>query len=213
MKPDAKKSFPGGFFLVLLAAILIILGIQTFTSNREATVSFSHQVEHLINLDLTVPEENRKIAQNENLVTFSGRFRPQLESDSMDRYRFLELLQAHHTFTSEANQLTSELDSLQKNVREAADLFLHLSGIPLSRSGYTVVGAAHDTLDRDSSIVVKQLSDKDIVNLPMIQKAFSLAQSQPSFENAEVVGKELREFVSQLRSPALGIGNEEAKGS
>ncbi len=212
MKPDAKKSFPGGFFLVLLAAILIIFGIQTFTSNREATVSFSHQVEHLINLDLTVPEENRKIAQNENLVTFSGKFRTQLESDSIERYRYLELLQEHHTLSSEAAGLTAELDTLQKNVRDAADLFLHLTGTSLSRSGYTVVGASYDTIDRDSSIVIRQLSDSDVVSLPLIQKAFSLAQSQPTFEHVDVVGKELREFVSQLRSPALGIGSEEAKG-
>ncbi|MDP1608703.1 MAG: ATP-dependent zinc metalloprotease FtsH [Chlamydiales bacterium] len=212
MKQDAKKSFPGGFFLILLAAILIILGIQTFSSNKEATVSFSHQVEHLINLDLTVPEENRKIAQNDHLVTFSGRFRPQLEADSVDRYRYLELLQEHHLLVGSEVQLASELDAFQKNVHDAADLFVHLTGIPLPRAGYVVVGTVYDALDRDSSIVIKKLSDRDVTGLPMIQEAFGIAQSSPAFESVETVGRELREFVAHLRSPLLGIGTEDLKG-
>src|SRR5579872_6093191 len=101
MRPDSKKGFPGGFLIFLLAAILIILGIQTFTSDHSAKVSFSHQVEHLSNLGLTVPEENRKIAQNENLVTFSGRFRDRLSEESTDRYRYLELLNRNHELVAE----------------------------------------------------------------------------------------------------------------
>lgn len=212
MKQDAKKSFPGGFFLILLAAILIILGIQTLSSSKEATVSFSHQVEHLINLDLTVPEENRKIAQNDHLVTFSGRFRPQLEADSVDRYRYLELLQEHHVLVGEEVQLASELDALQKNVHDAADLFIHLTGAPLPRAGYVVVGTVYDALDRDSSIVIKKLSDRDVISLPTIQEAFGIAQGSPAFESVETVGRELREFVAHLRSPLLGIGTEDLKG-
>ena len=96
MRPDQKKGFPGGFLLFLLAAVLVILGIQTFTADRSARVSFSHQVEHLTNLNLTVPEENRKIAQNENLVTFSGRFRERIPDESAERYRYLELLNQNH---------------------------------------------------------------------------------------------------------------------
>ncbi|MES2273326.1 MAG: hypothetical protein V4487_03960, partial [Chlamydiota bacterium] len=56
MRPDSKKSFPGGFLIFLLAAILIIIGVQTFSSDRAGRVSFSHQAEHLTNLNLTVPE-------------------------------------------------------------------------------------------------------------------------------------------------------------
>ena len=36
MRPDSKKGFSGGFLLFLLAAILIILGVQTFTSDGAA---------------------------------------------------------------------------------------------------------------------------------------------------------------------------------
>jgi cell division protease FtsH len=211
MKPDAKKSFPGGFLLILLAVILIILGIQAFNSDKEAKVSFSHQVEHLINLDLTVPGDNRKIAQNDNLVTFSGKFRDRLDAESIDRYRYLELLNSNHELTGNISRLTSDLDNLQKNVRDAADLFLQLSGLTLPRSGYTVVGAVYDTPDRDSSIVIKTLTDRDLVTLPMAQKMFHIAQQGPTLESVDEVGKQLRTLVSFFRSPALGIGSESLK--
>src|SRR3990167_207604 len=138
MRPDPKKSFQGSFFLFILAAILIIIGVQTFTGSSSGKVSFSHQAEHLTNLNLTVPEENRKIAQNDNLVTFSGRFRDQLSEEGIDRYRYLELLNRNHQLHSETGRLTSLLDVLQKNVQEVAELYVYLSGVPVSRSGYTV---------------------------------------------------------------------------
>ena len=72
MRPNPKKSFPGSFLLLIAAAIFIIIGVQALTSGAAGKVSFSHQAEHLTNLNLVVPEENRKIAQNDNLVTFSG---------------------------------------------------------------------------------------------------------------------------------------------
>src|SRR3990167_9528948 len=162
MRPDQKKGFPGGFLLFLLAAVLLILGIQTFTNDRSARVSFSHQVEHLTNLNLTVPEENRKIAQNENLVTFSGRFREHIPDESAERYRYLELLHQNHELKGESIRLSAELHVLQKNVQEAADLYLHLSGQPLPRTGFIVVGSLYDTADRNSAIVVKQLSDREV---------------------------------------------------
>jgi cell division protease FtsH len=211
MRPDPKKSFPGGFLLFLLAAILIILGIQTFTSDQTAKVSFSHQVEHLTNLNLTIPEENRKIAQNENLVTFSGHFRDHLTEESQERYRYLELLNSNHELHTKSTSLVKDLDALQKNVQDSADLYLHLSGQTLPRTGYTVVGTLYDTPDRDNSIVIKSLSDRDVVSLPFVQRSLALAQQSPTTESVDAAGKEVRSLVALLRSPALGIGNEAIK--
>lgn len=211
MRPDPKKSFPGGFLLLLLAAILIIIGVQTFTSGTTGKVSFSHQAEHLTNLNLTIPEENRKIAQNENLVTFTGRFRDRLPEESADRYRYLELLNQNHELTSSSNRLTEELDVLQANVRESADLFLHLSGQTIPRSGYIVVSPLYDTANRSGAIVLNSLSDREVVSLPFVQRSLSLAQQMQSVESIDVVGKEIRDLVALLRSPALGIGNEAIK--
>jgi cell division protease FtsH len=211
MRPDPKKGFPGGFLVFLLGAILIIIGVQTFTAGAAGKVSFSHQAEHLTNLHLTVPEENRKIAQNENLVTFTGKFRDRLSDESSERYRYLELLNRNHELTSEANRLTAELDGIQKNVQDAADLYLHLSGQTLPRAGYSVVGAIYDTPDRDSAIVIKSLSDRDVVSLPFVQRALSLAQQLQTLESIEAASKEIHDLVALLRSPSLGIGSEALK--
>ena len=211
MRPDPKKGFPGGFFLFLLAAILIIIGVQTFTSSAAGKVSFSHQAEHLTNLNLTIPEENRKIAQNDNLVTFTGRFRDRLPEESVERYRYLELLNRNHELKSGLNRLSEELDVLQEHVKEAADLYLHLSGQTLPRSGYTVVSPLYDTPGRDGAVVINNLTDRDVVSLPFVQRSLSLAQQAQSIEAVDALGKDLRDFVSHLRSAALGIGNEASK--
>ena len=105
MRPDPKKSMPGGFLLFLLGAVLIIIGVQTFSSGDAGKVSFSHQAEHLTNLNLTLPEENRKIAQSENLVTFTGRFRERLSDESVERYRYLELLNKNHELKAESARM------------------------------------------------------------------------------------------------------------
>lgn len=211
MRPDPKKTFSGGFLLFLSAAILVVVGVQTFSTDVAAKVSFSHQAEHLTNLGLTVPEENRKVAQNDNLVTFSGRFRDAKPEESADRYRFLELLNRHHELNREGNRLAAELDDIQKNVQDAADLYLHLSGQTLPRTGFTVVGTVYDTPDRDSSIVLKSLSDRDVTTVAYVQKGLSLAQQTQSLEAIDGAGKGIRDLVAVLRSPSLGIGSESIK--
>ncbi len=211
MRPDPKKAFPGGYFLFVMGAILIILGVQTFTSSTIGKVSFSHQAEHLTNLNLTVPEENRKIAQNENLVTFTGRFRERLPEESSERYRYLELLDRNHELKSKAARLSAELDVLQKNVQDSADLYLHLTGQSISRSGYTIVSPVYDAPTREAAIVLNTLTNREVVSLPLVQKTLNLAQQAQTVESVETVARELRDCVALLRSPALGIGNESMK--
>ncbi len=211
MSPDPRKNASSSFALFLLVAVLVLLGIQTFAPEKTAKVAFSHQAEHLTNLNLTVPEENRKIAQNENLVTFTGKFRDSQPEESTERYRYLELLNQNHELKASQGALAQGLDSLQKTVADAADIYLHLVGAPLSRSGFTVVGSAYDTTDRNNAIVVQSLSDKEITSLPVVQKALSAAQSSPSLESLDVVAKELHDMVTLLRSPALGVGAEATK--
>lgn len=211
MRSSPKKSFPGGFFLFVLGAILVMIGVQTLSSGSMGRVSFSHQAEHLTNLYLTVPEENRKIAQNENLVTFSGRFRDRLGSESSERYHYLELLNKNHELKSGSLRLSEELDALERNVSDAADLYLHLSGQTIPRSGYTVVSPLYDAPDRDGAIILRSLSDREVVSLPFVQRSLNLAQQHRSLETIDVAGKEIRDLVALLRSSALGIGSESIK--
>lgn len=211
MRPNPKKGLPGNFFLFLLAALFIFIGVQTLTSGAAGKVSFSHQVEHLTNLNLIVPEENRKIAQNDHLVTFTGRFRDHLPDESNERYRYLEVLHRQHELSGDLTHISDELSHLKKNVQDAADLYLHISGQAIPRTGYVVVSSIYDTPARESSIVIKSINDKEVVSLPFVQKSLNVAQQSGSLEAIDVTGKELHHLLAVLRSAALGIGNESMK--
>jgi cell division protease FtsH len=211
MKSDPKKGIPGGFVIFIFVAMLLIFGIQALSGDRAGKVSFSHQVEHLVNLNLTVPEENRKIAQSENLVTFSGRFKDEASQDSLDRYRYLELLSQEHELQTQAALVDQDLKNSRKNVQEAAELYLYLNGQPIPRSGYMVVGHLYDTSAYDGSIVIKAVAARGEVTLPLLQKELAIAQKSQSVDALDSLGKEIRDFLSLLKSPALGIGSESIK--
>jgi cell division protease FtsH len=205
-RPEPRKGFPGGFIVFLLAGLLIFLTVQNLSTEQTAKVSFSHQVESLVDLDLLQPTESRKIAQNDNLVTFTGKFRDRLTDDAKSRYKYLELLNLHNELTAQEKQLQTDLGSLQKNVLEAGDWFLHLSGIAISSQGYWIVDPLYDTSTRENSVAVKALSDRPIVSLADLEK-----QYPPSTDQADAFGKDLAALVQGFRSSALGIGNEEMK--
>jgi len=205
-RPEPRKGFPGGFIIFLLAGLLIFLTVQNMSTEPTAKVAFSHQVESLVDLDLLQPAESRKIAQNDNLVTFTGRFRDRQSDESKARYKYLELLNRHNELQQEQEQLQTELVSLQKTVAESADWFLHLSGIAVPAAGYWVVDPLYDTAARENSIVVKTLSDKPIVSLAALSKRYP-----PAADQVEAFGKDLTALVQGFRSSSLGIGNEEMK--
>ena len=207
-----KRSFPGGFTLFLVVALLVMLGIQALAGDRLAKVSFSHQVEHLVNLHLTVPEENKKIAQTENLVTFSGKFRDQAE-EGEERYRYLELLNRNHQLQGSQDQLLIDIEQLKKSVLDSSDLFLNLSGQAIPRGGYVVVDAVYDLQERENSIVVRGLTERNVPNMDTIRALASRIKQQPLENQVDELGKELRAMVALLRSPALGIGVETLKTS
>ncbi|HSW86545.1 MAG TPA: ATP-dependent zinc metalloprotease FtsH [Rhabdochlamydiaceae bacterium] len=209
IKPDPKKGLPGGFIVFLLATILIILTVQNLTGEKSAKVSFSHEVEHLVNLDLIQPEDSRKIALNDNLVTFTGRFKERVSEDSKGRYKYLELLNRNHELTGEKQRLDQDLIALKQNVRDSADWFLHLSGLPIPKNGYVVVGTVYDTAEKENAVIIKKLTDKDILSLADLEKRFSKLSESSSDTGA--FGRDLLTLVQGFRSPALGIGNEDMK--
>jgi cell division protease FtsH len=205
-RPEPRKGFPGGFILFLLVAFLIFLTVQNLSTQPTAKIAFSHQAEHLVDLDLIQPSESRKIAQNDNLVTFMGKFRDRLTDDAKARYKYLEFLNRHNELVEQESTLQTDLSMLQKSVMESADWFLHLSGLSLPAQGYWVVDPIYDTGDRENSIVLKSLSDKPIVSLSELAKRFP-----PSENQLGEFGKNLTTLVQGFRSSALGIGNETMK--
>ncbi|WP_420421034.1 ATP-dependent zinc metalloprotease FtsH [Simkania sp.] len=208
--PEQKKRFPGGFILFLLAAILIILTVQNLSSEKGGKVSFSHQVEHLVNLDLVQKDESRKTAQNDNLVTFTGKFKERLSDDSKARYRYLELLDQNHELKEGRSDLAHNLTALQDNVRQAGERFLTLSGLPIPKGGYTIVSPAFDTHERENSVVLESTESQELNALALKQVSTQVA-ANPSSDAVKRFGINVLQLVQGFRSPTLGIGNETMK--
>jgi len=206
-----KRGFPGSFLLFLLVALLIFLAFHHLTEDQGGKVSFSHQVEHLVNLDLIKKEESRKIALNDNLVSFSGKFRDRLTEEAQNRFRYLELLSKNHQFVDEGKNLEQDLSLLRRHAKEAADWFLHLSGLPVPEGGYRVVGNIYDTPSEENAIVITKLSPKKILSLPDIREKFTALYPNPTAASLEEFNKDLLTLIQEFRSPALGIGSEAMK--
>ena len=206
-----KKGFPGSFFLFLLAAIFIVFVIQNFSTQKTAKVSFSHQLEHLVNLNLIHPEESRKTALNDNLVTFSGKFRSSETENGKQRYRFLELLNQSHVLKNEEGRIKEDLDSQDHRVRDAADWYLHLSGMQIPVGGYIVVGGVYDSPDRQNRVVIKHLSDRDVLSLKDLENKQAKLSASSSPESLAYFERELSILIQNFQSPMLGIGSEPIK--
>ncbi len=133
-KQDFKKGMSNSFIWFLMAAFLFALMVQNFIETKFAKVSFSYQLEHLVNLQLLQPEDSQKIALNDNLVTFSGKFRDRLTEEGKARYKYLELLNSNHELSSELTRIKTDLKNTKTKVVDSATLFLQLSGLPIPKS-------------------------------------------------------------------------------
>lgn len=209
-KTDFKKGFPNGFIWFLMAAFLLALLVQNYIDTKFAKVSFSYQLEHLVNLQLLQPEDSRKTALNDNLVTFSGKFRDRQTDEGKKRFKYLDLLNNNHELVAEKEKVQNELLNQKVKVSDAADLFLHLSGLPIPKDGYIVVDDLNSTPEKDNSIVIGELSKKNITSLATLKQQLpTLKDSNPETLNA--FGKSLDDLIRTFRSPALGIGTESIK--
>src|SRR6188472_568060 len=113
---DSKKNSPSNFVWFLMAAFLLALFLQNFIETKFAQVGFSYQLEHLVNLQLVQPEDSKKIALNDNLVTFTGKFRDHVTEEGKQRYKFLELLNASHELNSNKERLQTALKEQHNKV-------------------------------------------------------------------------------------------------
>lgn len=210
-KQDSKKGFPASFFFFLMMAILIVVIVQNYMGGKMANISFSYQLEHLVNLDMIQPDESRKIALNENLVTFSGKFRERETEEGKKRFRFLELLNQNHELTSERQLEIKELDGLRSQILESADWFLHISGINLPSGGYKVVDDSFDLPERLNHITITQLSQRPSANYESLKNRLQELQKASTPEELKLYGEDLFSLVQGFRSSLLGIGNDSMK--
>jgi len=205
---EPKRNFSNSLVLIVMGVILALIIIQNFLDTKVASVSFSYQLESLVNLDLIQPEESRKTAATGTLVTFSGRFRERLTDEGKNRYKYLELLDQSHELKLEKAQIEKNLDMQKKRVDEAATLFLRILGKPLPNSGFTVVDEMFDTPDRNNHIIIKNVAQNNFVSLQTIRDTVHTvttdAEKNELFQNFQTL-------VRTLRSPLVGIGNEDMK--
>ncbi|GAB4228451.1 MAG: ATP-dependent zinc metalloprotease FtsH [Chlamydiales bacterium] len=208
---DTKRGLPNNFVLFLIAAVLIVLMMQNFLETKFANVSFSYQLEHLVNLGLIQPEDSRKTAINDNLVTFSGQFKERLSEESKQKYKFLQLLNTRNLLTTQKNYLQEEMKKQKGKILEAADFYLHLTGMKIPVGGYVIVEDVFVSNEDDQRVVVNSLSRKNITSLKDIDKELNLSIQNPNEENVNSLGKKLYDVIRNFRSPLLGIGNETIK--
>lgn len=211
-KQDFKKSFPNSFVWFLMAAFLMALMVQNILDTKFSKVSFSYQLEHLVNLQLIQPEDSRKTALNDNLVTFSGKFRDRLTDEGKNRFKYLELLNSNHELVNEKDRLEKELVGQRSKITDSAEWFLSLSGLAIPKGGYVVVDSLYNgAQDKESSIVVQQLPKKNVESVVSLHKELLFVEANPNANNVRELGKSLSELVRNFRSPMLGVGNEVLK--
>lgn len=210
-KKDLKKNFPSSFVWFLMAAFLLALIVQNFIDAKFAKVSFSYQLESLTNLQLIQPEDSRKIALNDNLVTFSGKFRERLTEDSKNRYKFLDLLNTNHILLGEKDRLTGELVAEKAKIVESSEWFLALMGQDIPSGGFVVVDELYNGLDKDFTVSVQELTKKTPVNLADIQEQATKIKADSPPSEIKTFGQSLSDIIRGFRSPSLGIGNEAVK--
>ena len=209
--PNRKKGFPGGIWLFLLAAIVVYFTLSGISHEKKGSVSFSHQVEHLVNLDLIHKDQSKKVTINDKLVTFSGQFKTQLTDDAKARYRFLELLNQNHELKNAKQTLANELDTLRANVLDAGDYYLHLTGQTIPKKGFVIVDPVYNNPERENAIVIHQLSNRQVLSLPAVELAYTQVSQRPTTNNAQALGRDVQTLIVAFRSPSLGIGNEQIK--
>ena len=211
-KQDQRKGVPGGFIWFLMAAFILALMVQNFIDTKFANVSFSYQLEHLVNLDLIQPKYSRKIALNNNLVTFSGKFREHLTEAGKNRFKYLQLLNMNHQLHEMQGRIEHELTALTKRIDDSTDLFLHLSGISVPQGGFVIVDDLYNNVDeKDHSLVFEKLSSRSIVSLVDLRNELALLSKNPQSKTLSQFGDSLMGLIRNFRSPALGIGNEKIK--
>jgi cell division protease FtsH len=213
MKPDNKKNFPN-IFLFFVIGLIAILIFQNFSESGSAGVSFSHQIEHLVNLDLIEQKESRKVSLNDNLVTFSGNFRESLSESAKERYRYLTLLNQNHDLVTQQVSLLDDLKVLQNQVFDSSLYFLGISGVKIPEGGFVVISKSYDASDRSNAVVIKELPNANYqMTMPQLKALYENALKDKNSANTVKFGKGLQSFLEEIRSAKIGIGNESIKRS
>ena len=208
-KPDIRKQQP--YFLILAGLLLALMIYQSFFATKNARVSFSYQLEHLVNLDLIQPEFSKKTATSSNLSTFAGKFRENRSEISKQRYHYLELIEEKNTATLEKTGLEQEIEQNKGKVISAANLFLNSTGLKVPSSGYQVVSEFYDTPEYQNHITVRGPKVVSKESFYALKDAYDSDLAGNDEAQVDAYVHKLSNVVATLRSPMLGVGSEPLK--
>jgi len=208
--PEKKKRISNVMFVALVGALFVLMLLQNMYGTKQARVSFSYQLEHLVNLDLIQPEDSRKTATANNLVTFSGRFREVKSAVGKQRFQYLGHIEEQNNLQLEGVRLEQELMQMRSRVTNAAKLFLGVSGLRPASGNYTVVSEFYDTPDRENNTIIRDFPEVATPNFLALKRQ---VKEDRGGDDQATVGhlNSMQAIVASLRSPLLGIGNEEVK--
>ncbi|MCB1212713.1 MAG: ATP-dependent zinc metalloprotease FtsH [Chlamydiia bacterium] len=213
-KKDLKKGFSNSFLLFVVVSLLMMVMLQGFMDGKSAKVAFSYQLEHLVNLQLIQPEDSRKVALNDKLVTFSGKFRQRLTEEGKERFAYLTQLDDHERMAEQRTELQQEISQLREKIQNAGSYFLAITGVKVPEEGFVVVDEIHDTYDQKHQIVVKAPKPMP-ENFSELERNFQRIKAAPTSsettQRLEDLGLSLSVFIRSLKSPQLGIGNLQIK--
>lgn len=210
---DKKKKFSGGILFLFSAILLVVLVFQNFATDKQPPIAFSHQLEHVVNLDLIESESSKKISLTDNLVSFSGKFKDSISQEAQNRYAYLELLNEYHGLQDKRDSLAQKLPSLQEDVFRAAQWYVTLVGIPIPKEGYGIVTPDQGSIDRTRAITIQESLVKDFTSLPELQKKITLLEKQTviSLQELKSIEGDLSTLIQNFSTPVLGIGEEDLK--
>ena len=214
--PSEKKGFSNSVVMFLVAIFLIALTLQNILETNLAKVTFSYQLEHLVNLDLLKPEDSRKVAMKDNLVAFSGRFREHVTEEGKKRYKYLEFLDAKHRYVQEYGEISKDLTSLRLKIEESAQFFLQISGLQVVDGGYVVAKDSYNHLVQREGITINapepvKTEHKNQLNLVDLKEELQTVIATPTALNVDHLGNDIIALTEQFLSLRLGIGNEALK--
>lgn len=199
---ESKKNMPQTWLPILIGIFFALMILQSVLDRKTAQVAFSYQLEHLVNLDLVDPQESRKTAVSNNLVTFTGKFRDAKTEIGKKRYHFLALLEDKNEKVLERKKLLEEISQEKRYVEASARQLLEVVGKEVPSSGFVVVPNLYDTADEQFHVRIPPFTDKKAETFETLSR---IAHPQPSDIRT------LLSLVATLRSPLVGIGLESMK--
>ena len=157
MKADKSKSGFGIFIFigaVVAGAFLLQLALDT----QVPRVSFGHQVEHLVNLELVDTGSLKKSATSDNLVNFEGQFKETIGEGARTKFAFVE----HIHRINELNKAIAQEQSAEKKLQErcfesaAASIWLFDESVPSQGLGIATSSSL------DFLLLGEQVSEKTL---------------------------------------------------